>query len=128
MRDIQQDSVDTNGRRSVPNMILVAETVKQYYSEEEQNDIDEMISWLTGWNGEMGKESVGATVYQVHQSELAHTMFGVWSEVSEHDRCKLFEGHYRMFTFEMLDRMLRLALEQGEYPYNPVCKVPGREY
>ena len=39
----------------------------------------------------------------------------------------MFTGHYRMFTFEMLDRLLRLAL-QGEYPYNPVCKVPGREY
>ena len=54
-------------------------------------------------------------------------MFGVWTEVSEDRRCKMFTGHYRMFTFEMLDRLLRLAL-QGEYPYNPVCKVPGREY
>ena len=39
----------------------------------------------------------------------------------------MFEGSYRLFTFEMTDRMLRKSLE-GDYLYNPVCKVPGREY
>ena len=84
MRDIQHDSVDKNGQRQIPLMIQVAETVKQYYSEEDQNDINEMIELLTGWNGEMSKESIAATIYQVHQSEYAKSMFGVWAEVSNH--------------------------------------------
>ena len=43
-----------------------------------------MIELLTGWNGEMSKESIAATIYQVHQSEYAKSMFGVWAEVDNH--------------------------------------------
>ena len=127
MRDIQHDSVDTHGRRTVPLKIAMVESVKADYSEEEQGDLNDMIELLTGWDGEMGLESVAASVYQVHQGALARTMFGAWDEISEDRRCSLFTGQYRGFTFEAVARMLRLALE-GDYSYNPLCKVPGKEY
>ena len=66
----------------------MVESVKESYSEEDQKDINDVIMLLTGWNGEMGIDSVAASVYQFHQSFLAKSMYGVWSDFS--GRCKLW--------------------------------------
>ena len=49
MIDIQHDNVDINARRDTPLMIQLAESVKEYYSEDEQKAINDIIMLLTGW-------------------------------------------------------------------------------
>ena len=107
-------------------MIQLAETVKSDYSEEDQTEINDIIMLLTGWQGDMNADSVAASVYQYHQSFLANSMLGVWN-TTQANRCRVFEGQYRLFTFEMLGKAITSALE-GDYSYNVFCKQPGKEY
>ena len=46
MRTIQQDTVDTYGRRTVPLMIQLAESVKADYSEEDQKDLNVLFKQM----------------------------------------------------------------------------------
>ena len=53
---------------------------------------------LTGWQGQMGMDSIAGSVYAVHQVYLAKSLLHEWSEVSWGDRCGMFEGGYKDFT------------------------------
>ena len=57
-----------------------------------------MILLLTGWQGQMGKDSIAGSVYAVHQVYLAKSFLHEWSEISWGDRCGMFEGGYKDFT------------------------------
>ena len=66
MRDIQQDTVDVYGRRTVPLMLSLIEKVKGDYNEDDQKDLNDVTMLLTGWDGNMGNNSVAGSVYQFH--------------------------------------------------------------
>ena len=66
MRDIQQDTVDVYGRRTVPLMISLIDKVKGDYDEEGQKHLNDVKMLLTGWDGSMGEDSVAGSVYQFH--------------------------------------------------------------
>ena len=75
----------------------------------------------------MGLESVAATVYAYWSSYMARSMLGAWDDVKANDRCKMYEGTYRLFTLENLNLILRKASEGDTY-YNPLCKSPKTDY
>ena len=75
----------------------------------------------------MGLDSVAATVYAYWTTFVAKKMLGAWDDVKANDRCKMYEGTYRLFTLENLNIILRKASEGDTY-FNPLCKSPEKEY
>ena len=72
-------------------------------------------------------DSIAGSVYAVHQVYLAKSLLHEWSEVSWGDRCGMFEGGYKDFTQETLNRILTKT-SQGDTYFNPLCRQPGKEY
>ena len=47
-------------------MLSLIEKVKADYNEDDQKDLNDVTMLLTGWDGNMGNNSVAGSVYQFH--------------------------------------------------------------
>ena len=54
-------------------------------------------------------DSVAATVYAYWTTYMAKSMLGAWDDVKDNDRCKMYEGTYRLFTLENLNIIMGKA-------------------
>ena len=48
-------------------------------------------------------------------------------DVPPKESCKMYEGTYRGFTLENMNRILNFASEGDTY-FNPLCRIPDKEY
>ena len=89
---IQQDVIDVVARRITPQIVQITEEVTHHLTQQQKQDLNEMLDYLRGWDGSFDVDSIAATVYSRWDIQLTRHLFMGLGGQEEGQRLAYFEG------------------------------------
>lgn len=122
---IQQDVTDVIARDITPTIIEVARMAKDELTPKEQEDLEQMIALLEGWNGEFSEDCVACSVYMHAQMRFYKSLFRRYT--NNDDLVMMMSDGYAFF--DTWQRLLTETKEQGAAShFQRICHNGYRAY
>lgn len=83
MIDIQLDTVDVFARNRVPDVVMLAESMKSSLSKEQQLNLEQALVYYRDWNGNMSEESIPASIHMHYFLNFFKSLFHKYEQDEE---------------------------------------------